>query len=49
VDAILDEFRNSSDDNLSDTLLMKLAVVQNLCPAIDIGMAAVKFNQGWSI
>ena len=46
VDEIVDEFRKSREGNVSDVLFMKLAVVQNMCPALNIGAETEKFNPG---
>jgi hypothetical protein len=50
VDEILEEFQivNSSLDsgNLDDILHMKLTSVQNLCPALSVGVSAAKLKKG---
>ena len=41
---ILDEFKNLTGAKVSDLLLMKLAVIQNICPNIVIGTSGTKFD-----
>ena len=44
IDEILNQFKNVADGQIDDYLFMKLAVVKNVCPDLDIDIGTDRFN-----